>query len=174
MYVFDLDGTLAPFGKPVSREVANAVNKLGHVHIISGNSMKRMKAATKLIKNKTLVSIGDLKENFKLDLASAFNVSKDSFGNDENMQIFRKNICLQLRKFDKRIYIGGRSTIDFMAINKSMIANIEWKKVTYFYDNKWAMNSRIHNDVPVIAKAKRAIRTDYTCIIKDIENAQKS
>lgn len=172
MYVFDLDGTLAPFGKSVGTKVADVLNTLGHVLIISGNSKKRMKAATKLVRNKTLISVGDFPSNFKLDLAGCFGVSKDVFGKSKKYQRIRNNLCLQLRKLDERIYIGGRSTIDFMAEDKSMITNIDWNKVVYFYDNEWSMNNKIHNDVPVIRKAKKSIRTNHIRIIRDIKNVQ--
>lgn len=179
IFAFDLDGTIANYGQAVTPKVANHLNKLGHIHIISGGKYATIEQATKLIKAKTIHAMREFGRNKAIDCASLLKVSKKSFSGCDKMQVFRKELCLALRHtFNHEVYVGGRATIDVMtARNKGDIIRklqSEGQKVVYFYDCKWSMNDHINNDVPAIKEAWKAIRTDHINITVDLNKCLKS
>lgn len=176
-FVFDLDGTIAYYGRSVSLEVAAAINALGPVTIISGGQASHIRNATSHIKRKTIISMADFPGNHRIDCAAMLNVTKDRFGKTTAHQQARRNLCLQLRKIHGRnVYVGGRSTIDIMlAMNKAhaLKALYPHQPVIYFYDCEHYLNNDIHNDTPILDIAQVAVKTSPVTIIQDIKKWQK-
>lgn len=178
-FAFDLDGTIANYGQEVTPKVAKSLNKLGHIHIISGAPLMSMRSATSQLTDKSLHSIRECPGNKSIDLSLIMNVKKNHFHKSQTYQSIRKKLCLELRRsFHTEIFVGGRSTLDIMPIkNKAhVIRHLQsnGKKVIYFYDCKWAMNDEIHNDIPAVKEAWKSIRTTYDTITTDLATCLKT
>lgn len=177
IWAFDLDGTIADYGKSVNKRMANLLNQLPNVYIITGGHSEHARNSTKLIKNKIVIGMRDFDDNYHLDLSKIFMVSKRKFLHSSFYQQARKNLCLELRKHGLNCYVGGRSVIDVMpAVNKGdIISGLQesGSKVIYFYDCQWAINIQINNDFPAIQKAWKSIKTNHRTIHKDLRECLK-
>lgn len=179
IFAFDLDGTIARYGEAVEYDVAEELNKLGHIHIITGSPVDIAKKATLDITDKTIHGMRSFVGNKSIDVSKLMNVTKDHFLRSTPCQDLRKRMCLCLRElFHSEIYVGGRSTIDIMPVkNKGHIIKKlqqDGKKVVYFYDNVWGMNAEIHNDTPAIEVAWKSIKTCYQTFKKDLRECLKT
>lgn len=178
IFAFDLDGTIANYGRSVSKRVANLLNQLPNVYIITGGSRESAAQATKLIKSKVVIGMRDFEDGYHMDLSKIFMTTKQRFVNSSTYQQMRKNLCLELRKHGANCYVGGRSTIDFMPkVNKGdIIKNLQknGSKVVYFYDCQWAINKDINNDVPAVKEAWKSVKTDHRTICKDLKECLKT
>lgn len=173
IFAFDLDGTICHYGDDVKRNVARTLNKLGHIHIVTGAPYKTAEEQTSLLLDKTIHSMREFRGNKSIDLAEIFETTKKGFAGCVRNQAVRKRLCLELRRvFHQEIYIGGRSTIDVMPVkNKGHIIKklqMHGKKVIYFYDCKWSFNDVINNDVPAMNEAWKSIRTSHKTVITDV------
>jgi hypothetical protein len=172
-FVFDLDGTIATYGREVPIATAKVINQLPPVVIISGGTKKHLEWACSRLKHKVLIGMADYPGNYRIDCSAIVNVPKDRFGKTPIYQKMRRNLCMQLRAIHgNRVYVGGRSTIDLMvAINKAEALAQEGVhgKMVYFYDCEHLMNAGIHNDKPVVDIAYKAIKTSPYTIVKDVE-----
>lgn len=178
IWAFDLDGTIADYGEPVEHRVAECLNKLGHIHIISGGTQDVVERATKLIESKSIHAVRGWRGNSAIDVAKIVGRSKRAFLKSEYCQKVRLQICLALRhSFHSEIYIGGRSTIDVMPMrNKGhVIKKLQGNggKVVYFYDCKWMMNEEFNNDAPAVKEAWKSIRTDPKNVVRDVRECLK-
>lgn len=174
LWAFDLDGTIADYGRAVTESVAKHLNELGPIHIITGSDYATAEKATKLLTDKTIHAVREWRGNKAIDCSKLLDTSKKHFLKSSSCQSLRKNLCLALREvLHEHVYIGGRATIDIMSVrNKGQVIQrlqCEGKKVIYFYDCRWAMNEDINNDVPAIKEAWKSVRTDYKKIIGDIK-----
>lgn len=179
VWAFDLDGTIADYGQPVSAKVASHLNHLSHVHIITGSDQETAEKATRLLSCKTIHAIRSHTGNKSIDCAAIMGTDKKHFVRTAGCQVMRRNLCLALRSIlHEHVYIGGRSTIDIMPVkNKGQVIRKlqeNGDRVVYFYDCRWSMNEDVNNDVPAIREAWKSVRTDYKHIIRDLKECQKS
>jgi hypothetical protein len=174
IWAFDLDGTIADYGKPVNERTAKFLNQhFGYIHIVTGGDFETANKNTALLKRKTIHALRDSLGNKSIDAAKIMGCSKAHFIRSSRCQNLRKNICLALREaFYPEIYIGGRATIDLMPMrNKGhVIRDLQngGKKVVYFYDCRWMLNEEVNNDVSAIKEAWQSVRTDHINIAKDV------
>lgn len=179
IFVFDLDGTIAPYKKNVPQQIADYINNnLGHVIIVTGGTSKYAKRATYNILDKTVIGLADYCSS--IDLAKAMQVPKFIFNNVKYFQSIRYSIARQLNislsSSGLLALTGGRSTIDIESfkINKGTLVSRVWqarnKKIIFFYDCKWSFLIKHSNDYPLIQIAHKSIRTNWRRIKKDIAN----
>lgn len=176
IYVFDLDGTIAPYKKDVPQHIADYINEnLGKVIIVTGGTSEYAKKATSRIKDKHVIGLAD--HCASIDLAKAFRIPKWLFNNVEYFQRVRLSIAQQLSESlmgnGMMALCGGRSTIDMESRlnNKgSRVGELcKSKEIIFFYDCKWDFIEPYSNDYPLIKIAKKSIRTNWKRIIDDIE-----
>lgn len=169
---FDLDGTIAPSKKPVPQSIADFLNTLGHIYIITGGTSSYAESATTLLKDKTVIGMAD--ERPSIDLSKAFRIPKWIFNALPYFQKVRASIVKQFNagSSGERMYIGGRSTIDIMSRTKydALMEHVgKEEKIYYFFDCKWDFNLPHSNDYPMVEGADSSIRTNYKRIKADVE-----
>lgn len=173
-FVFDLDGTIAPYKKDIPKEIAEFLNTLGRIYVITGGKTAYAKKACKALKNATIIGMADSHDS--IDLAKILKIDKEKFNNNLKYQKIRINLVDQinqsLKNTNLRAYTGGRSTIDIMNIHNTKAHAVDGD-ITYFYDCKWEMNISKSNDYPMILKATRTIKTNWKRVIKDIKACQQ-
>lgn len=180
IFAFDLDGTICDYGRDVPLPIAEELNKLDKVYIITGGTRKQAKKQTALVKNRVIFGMRDIQGNFSLDLSEVLGIDKTAFMTSLHFQEVRKNLVALLRQGynTDRIYIGGRSTIDFMpTINKGNIVKtlqVELnKRLVYFYDSPWPLNSSLINDQPAIQGAWMSVETSPNNFLEDFRKCLK-
>lgn len=175
-YVFDLDGTIAPYKKDVPQHIADYINEhLGKVVIVTGGTSEYARKATANIKDKHVIGLADHCPS--IDLAKAFRIPKWVFNNVEYLQRVRLAIAQQLNESlsgsGMMALCGGRSTIDMESrLNNKGSRVREWcgpDDIIFFYDCKWRFIEPYSNDYPLIKIAKKSIRTNWKRVIEDIE-----
>jgi hydroxymethylpyrimidine pyrophosphatase-like HAD family hydrolase len=169
--VFDLDGTIAPYKEDVPKDIAKFLNTLGPIYIVTGGKTSYAKKACRSLTNATIIGMADHHDS--IDLAKAMNVNKQTFNNIRRYQLIRVALTEQLNESLTGTGLialtGGRSTIDIMDVNNTKAQAVDGDDIIYFYDCKWKFNIEHSNDWPMIQKAKKAVRTDYTRIIRDVK-----
>lgn len=170
--VFDLDGTIAPYKRSVSKKMAEFLNKLARsyeVRVVTGGKSSYAKRACRRLENIYVVGTAD--RHSSIDMAKALGVSKSTFHDSKKLQKSRLSIIKQLNyslyKLNLVAMAGGRSTIDITHKNSTK-ANMVHGDIIYFYDCKWEFNLKHSNDWPLIKKSTKAIRTDWKRIRKDV------
>lgn len=179
VFAFDLDGTIADYGKPVTSKVADFLNTLGKIYVISGGGKETIEKNTKLLINCERIGLRDMPGNTSLDCSILFGknrpIDKGYFNNSHLLQIRRRSLVALMRQYlPDQVFIGGRSTIDIMNTNKGDVVKKIRGRVVYFYDCKWGENESLNNDIPAIKHSYKAIKTSHKTVIKDVEKCLKT
>lgn len=170
-FVFDLDGTIAPYKEPVPEDIATFLNTLGHIYVVTGGKTDYAKSACFRLTNATIIGMADTCDS--IDLCPLFGITKEEFFHSEDYQHRRLRLVEQLNKSLQKhgfqAFVGGRSTIDIMKATNTKAHAVDGDDIYYFCDCHWAFNLEHSNDWPMIEKAKVATITHYTKIIEEVK-----